>query len=202
MEKCKERIRLIILVLLVVAIFLTGGFRLMQFQVVNGAEYAAQANRLTTSRTEIKAARGEIVDRYGRPLVTNKVGFNIIFYRSFMPKGEENEIISGLIDLLEKSGVEWIDECPITKTTPYQFIEGMDDEVAKMKKLLRLNTYATAQNCMDELIKQAEIEGYDEERTRLIAGVRYQMLRTEFSLYNNYTFAEDVPLHWLQRSRN
>lgn len=193
MEKCKERIRLIILVLLVVAIFLTGGFRLMQFQVVNGAEYAAQANRLTTSRTEIKAARGEIVDRYGRPLVTNKVGFNIIFYRSFMPKGEENEIISGLIDLLEKSGVEWIDECPITKTTPYQFIKGMDDEVAKMKKLLRLNTYATAQNCMDELIKQAEIEGYDEERTRLIAGVRYQMLRTEFSLYNNYTFAEDVP---------
>ena len=105
MEKSKERIRLIILSLLVIAIFMTGSLRLMQFQVVNGATFREEANKLTVSQTVIKAARGEIVDRYGRPLATNKVGFNIVFDRAFLPKGEENQIISDLIDLMEKSGV-------------------------------------------------------------------------------------------------
>ena len=193
MEKAKERIRLIILCILVLAVFLTSAFRLMQFQVVHGADFYEESNRKTASRTEIKAARGEIVDRYGRPLAINKVGFNIVFYRAFLPKGEENTIISDLIDLLKKSGIAWVDECPITQTEPYAFIEGMESETAALKKKLRLNTYATAQNCIDEMIKQFEIKEYDKEKTRLIAGVRYQMLVTEFSLSNNYTFAEDIP---------
>ena len=44
---------------------------------------------------------------------------------------------------------------------------------------------------MDEMVKQFEIK--EKEKVRLIAGVRYQMLLAEFSLNNNYTFAEDVP---------
>ncbi len=195
MEKSKERIRLIILCLLVVAIFMTGSVRLMQFQVVNGATFREEANKLTVSQTVIKAARGEIVDRYGRPLVTNKVGFNVVFDRAFLPKGEENQIISELLDLMEKSGVEWIDELSITKTAPYAFIEGMDTETKRLKsKILRLNTYATAQNCMDELINKYEITGFDAEKTRQIAGVRYQMALSDFSVYNRYTFAEDIPV--------
>ncbi len=195
MEKSKERIRLIILSLLVIAIFMTGSLRLMQFQVVNGATFREEANKLTVSQTVIKAARGEIVDRYGRPLATNKVGFNIVFDRAFLPKGEENQIISELIDLMEKSGVDWIDELPISETEPYSFIEGMESEIKTMKsKYLRLNTYATAQNCMDELISKYKITGFDAKKTRQIAGVRYQMALSDFSVYNRYTFAEDIPV--------
>ena len=82
MEKSKERLRLIVLVLLIVAVFLTSSFRLMEFQVVNGASYREDANNITVSKTTITAARGEIVDRYGRPLAINKVGFNIVFDRA------------------------------------------------------------------------------------------------------------------------
>ena len=165
MEKSKERLRLIVLVLLIVAVFLTSSFRLMEFQVVNGASFREDANNITVSKTTITAARGEIVDRYGRPLAINKVGFNIVFDRAFMPKGEENAIISRLIDLLEKSGVEWVDELPITAAKPYTFLEGKDQEIKTMKsrEYLRLNTYATAQDCMDALIQKFEIAGYDEK---------------------------------------
>ncbi len=193
MSRSKERIRLIILSLLVLALFIIGSFRLMQYQVVNGEEFALEANKTSASTTVIKAARGEIVDRYGRPLVTNKVGFNIVFYRAFLPQEEQNRIISDLIDLLENSGVSWNDDCPISLTAPYRYLDGTETDTAKMKSILRLNTYATAQNCMDEMIQQFQIEGYDAKKTRLIAGVRYQMVRSDFSLYNNYTFAEDIP---------
>ena len=47
MEKSKERLRLIVLVLLIVAVFLTSSFRLMEFQVVNGASYREDANNIT-----------------------------------------------------------------------------------------------------------------------------------------------------------
>ena len=44
----------------------------VSLQVINGAAYHEQAqNRLTSSST-VSASRGEIVDRYGRPLVTNE----------------------------------------------------------------------------------------------------------------------------------
>lgn len=194
MEKSKERIRLIILVVLIAAIFVTGSLRLMQFQVVNGASYREEANKLIVSTTPIKSARGEIVDRYGRPLATNKVGFNIVFDRAFMPSGQENEIISKLIDLMEKSGVTWIDELPISETQPYTFVDGMETQVIKLQQKLRLNTYATAQNCMDALISEYKIEGYDQKKTRQLAGVRYQMMVSQFSVYNRYTFAEDIPV--------
>ena len=46
-------------------------------RVINGAAYHEQAqNRLTSSST-VSASRGEIVDRYGRPLVTNESVYSL-----------------------------------------------------------------------------------------------------------------------------
>ena len=43
-------------------------YRLLQVQIVNGEEYAQMARQSTVREQVITAARGEIVDRYGRPL--------------------------------------------------------------------------------------------------------------------------------------
>ncbi len=188
-----NRVRLILLAALVFTAFLLSCVRLMQYQIVEGATYRETANKKTISTVSVKAARGEIVDRYGRPLAINKVAFNIVFDRVFMPEGRENEIIASLIDLMEDSGEEWVDELPITDQKPYQFEEGRDQaDITRAKKTLGLNTYATAQNCIDELIDKYEIKGYSEEKTRQIAGVRFSMLQAEFSPFVRYTFAEDI----------
>ena len=42
--------------------------RLMQMQLVDGESYVAQLTRGTTEDQVLTAARGEILDRYGRPL--------------------------------------------------------------------------------------------------------------------------------------
>lgn len=188
-----NRVRLIILSAVVCVAFILSCVRLMQYQIVEGATYREAANRKTISTVSVKAPRGEIVDRYGRPLAINKVAFNIIFDRVFMPEGEENSIIVSLIQLMEQSGEDWVDELPITDTKPYQFEEGEDEaDINRAKSTLGLNTYATAENCMDELIERYEITGYDDETTRKIAGVRFSMLQADFSPYVQYTFAEDI----------
>lgn len=52
--------------------------------------------------------------------------------------------------------------------------------------------YATADNCMAELVKRYSLENYSAEEQRRIAGVRYEMEVREFALKNPFTFSDDV----------
>jgi transcriptional regulator with XRE-family HTH domain len=58
---------------------------------------------------------------------------------------------------------------------------------------LNLNVYATAENCIDKLISDYEIdEKYTDEEKRIIAGMRYQMIDKDFSYSNDLLLAEGV----------
>ncbi|MEG2597111.1 MAG: penicillin-binding transpeptidase domain-containing protein, partial [Oscillospiraceae bacterium] len=62
-------------------------------------------------------------------------------------------------------------------------------------KKLELNVYATAENCMYYLKDIFKIENYDDKTARKIAGVRYGMVLSDFSIDNSqYVFAPDVPI--------
>ena len=62
----------------------------------------------------------------------------------------------------------------------------------KLKALLRMAEYATADNCMAELVKRYALESYSTEEQRRIAGVRYEMEIREFALKNPFVFSDDV----------
>lgn len=69
------------------------------------------------------------------------------------------------------------------------------DEAAvnQMIGLLKLNVYATPDNCIDKLIADYEIsDRYSPEEQRIIAGMRYEMLISDFSYSNALTLAKDV----------
>lgn len=162
----------------------------------------ANAGTLGAYTTTVDAARGEILDRNGAPLVTNRQGNSITFNATAFPKDQEkrNEIIVSLVQLCDANGVEYIDKLPIKvskKTGKYVFRK--KDENAgyikwlKSKEILNLNEYATAENCMDALIKKYGLEAYSKEDARSLASVQVEMLRNTFNTSYPYTFAEDVP---------
>ena len=79
------------------------------------------------------------------------------------------------------------------KSKPYTYLEGKDSLISKLKKNLRLNAYATPENCMDKLIEMYEIsDKYTDEEVRTLAGIRYEMLFTQFAVGNRYTLAKVV----------
>ena len=125
----KKRSRTIIMIVLAVSIILFYYYRLMQLQIVNGDYYSALAQRSISSRVAIPAARGEILDRFGRPIAVNTTGYTICFRRNFMEYGDENRIILDLSALLTSTGEEWNDSLPITKVSPYNFEEGKEEQV-------------------------------------------------------------------------
>lgn len=192
------RIRLAVLVLLVITVFVLCTMRLMDYQVVKGDDFAKAAQTKAETYETIKASRGEITDRYGRPLVTNKLALNLELDRSaFSGETEEqnakvNKVILDLTNILSESGEEWIDTFPITKEKPYEFIGDADTDIAKLKKALKVQDYASAEDCIQVIINTYNIDGYSEEETRRIAGIRAQMIVSDWGENNPYLFAEDV----------
>ena len=68
-------------------------FRLADLQVAKGEQYY-QKQKAGTSRTQvIKAARGEIVDRNGKPLTVNQATYSITFDKALEQRGETNNTI-------------------------------------------------------------------------------------------------------------
>ena len=204
MKKKEELIRFIILGSVVGFIFILFFHQLTLLQIAQGGEYKIQATAGSVTKRYIPAVRGEIVDRYGRPFTTNRVGYDIVLDKTYLPRGKENEILVTLINIMEDLGQGWNDNLPITMTVPFVF-DGSPEEVAQLKKELNVGEFATAEECLHWLadekfysiaiydpVTDKQIGEYDAETTRKLAGIRYEMIQNAFSHQNVYVFANDV----------
>lgn len=191
--------RFIAIITVFVCLFLVFCIRLVNIQVVNGEKYA-KTSTASTSSTTVKATRGQILDRNGTVLVGNRQGNEIIFnastFPSFSEQDKRNEIILSLVNLFEDNGAAWINELPITLDAGgnYQFIEDRESDITKLKSrdMLHLNKYATADDCMQEIIERYSLESYSKADTLKIASVVCNMKMNTFNTANPYTFAQDV----------
>lgn len=188
--KRRQNPRIITLIALMLAVFMVFGFRAANFQVVTAGDFSLKNAHLTAITTKITATRGEIVDRYGRPIATNRDGYSIVFNSAYMKKAQYNEAIKSLTDLLILYEHEWTDNLPMSMTAPYEFTD--EANAKRLKTKLGLNDYATAQNCYDEMVSKYKLESYNEKDKRTLMGVRYSMERADFSVSNPFTFAEDI----------
>ena len=207
MNPTTQRIRNIVLTALFCAIFVLFGLRLVKLQIVEHDHYIQLSNLQTPVTQTVPAARGEIVDRYGRPMVTNHTGFNVVIDRSFLPKGEENNVILHLAQLMHTAGESWIDNLPMEKTQPFAFLPANEgdttrqSDIARLKKHLNLGNYASADDVWHWLKDRYRLEegDYTPEEQRIIAGVRYEMEQRGFSRRTRYTFAEDITVSTMAR---
>lgn len=203
LRQISEFLRSSFLVLLVLASASLAVYRLVKLQIV-AAEEEAQTQRVSESiyTQVIPAARGEIVDCNGEVIVGNKIGYSLIIEKAYFPNDnqEGNKVILGCIKLLKEAHYDWNDTMPISKSAPYVFLKDRENDIAAMKKNLRLNQYATAENCIDKLISDYEIsESCSEQERRSIAGIRYEMLLRSFSMSNVFYLSDDIDLRTVTR---
>jgi len=197
------------LALIMVLITLFGfAFELYDIQITNKEYYAAQNNTVKTYKVPLEAARGEIVDRNGNPLVFNRQGNSIVLNAAYFPSGKENDkrnkIVYNLIKLFNKNKEEYVHNLPLKlKGDKVVFFTEKDDEnyenaiaTMKHKDMFNLQDYATAQNCFDAMVEKYELESYVEKYGKAtaleIGNIRYELTRLLFSVSNPVTIAADV----------
>lgn len=195
--KAKVTLRSFALVGIVVGILAVYTLRLIDWQILNGADTRQKADSTSASIVAMDAARGEIVDAAGNPLAANKTGYAIRFERPYMTRGTENETIRLLTNLLNSRSEEWTDELPIwvNPADQYEFLPDSDREVERLKgkDFADLNSYATADDCMNALIEKYGIDAALPKREiRNIASVRYGMTKSGFNASTPYIFAPDI----------
>lgn len=191
-----SRHRFVIVFALIAFIFFIFLANLFSIQVIgNNEEDNSAVSSITVS---VPGIRGEIYDRNGYPLVTNKQVNKIIFnYLSFPTNYDErNKIIIELIRMFDKNNIEWNDNLPIeiTKNGKLKFSEDKENEVSYLKSeaFLDLNYYATVENCFDALSEKYNLSSYSLKEARDIASVYYSMVKKGFNAGRDYEFASDV----------
>lgn len=192
--------RSLVAIILVFAMVFGFGSVLYNIQIKNHEFYSAQNNAVKTYKVPIEPARGEIVDRNGNSLVTNRQGNSIILDAAYFPSKNDNEqrntIILNLIRLFEKNGEEYINNLPLKAFGEKIYFdtefEEKDIKLMKSKNMLNLQSYATAQNCFDAMVEKYGLENYDVDTALKIGAIRYELTRLVFSIENPVAIATDV----------
>ena len=192
-----RRVSALLAVLLVVLCVYS--VRLFQIQIVQGDEYAKLANESYKTSISISASRGEILDCNQIPLVSNRTSYAVTLDYNYFPHGKseenlkaQNDCLLELVELLQKEGEEWNDTLPISEAAPYTFDEDRKVGVEKLKSNLRMASYATAEQCLNQLVENFGLASYTEQQRRILAGIHYEMDTAGFSATVPYTLASDV----------
>jgi len=200
MDKIIKPWRLAIIVIFVLSLMTVFLITLYRLQIIEGAKYYEQSeNSIVTTKT-IAAARGNILDRYGRILISNKICNNItINSDQLFEQPDPNAIILELVQDVKDSGNTYSDTLPITKETPFEYVSDMTD-----LQRTRLNAYLKA-NKLPESTTAVELmaffrnafkidDNYTSEQMRTIAGVRYEIKIRYVINTSDYIFSQNVSM--------
>lgn len=161
-------------------------------------------SNLTVRTLTVKALRGEIFDRNGKPLVSNEYTYNVYLDSGSFPKTNYaiNQELISLIDIL-KDSIE-TDYFPIQKTEENIEYKTLESNSQKEKSFLKmLDRYALPRDT-----EAADFVNYLEKRYSLVdskgkltvkeeyyipvMAVRYESERLNFSSLNPFTVAYDI----------
>ena len=206
MEGLKLNIRIGILAAITIIMSFVAAARLYELQIVKGDSYYRQSEKKITRSVEVEANRGEILDRYGRKLVTSRLSYNISFDWTIMPEERRNEIIVNMIRLCGEKGVSYTNTLPIAYDgNDYAYSSQKDSvEAKRFAKYLKALGWPENLTAADVVAKQREEYGVDPtmsaKEALALCGVRYELdLRSARIGLNipSYVFCEDVNITFI-----
>ena len=175
--------------------------RLLYMQTGNREQFDSVVNASNYKAGKIRAQRGEIYDRNGKKLVSNRISYNVEINRTTLKNGASAEILTKLINLLDEHSIELPDYCPLTLTYPYQLDPDYifdDAKVKSFEKFLKLHEIDKSEVSGTDFYEyMTDIYGIpvdiaETELGRKITAIRYDMEVNDFSSTNPYVLLYDI----------
>lgn len=199
MQKMVKPIRLVVLAVVFVLLLGVYFVALYKLQIIGGREYYAVGETETKEDITIAAARGNILDRYGRLLVSNSLCNNLsINVTELFSQDDPNAVILELCSTVERFGDTYTDTLPITKAPPFEFTEMDTLQKSMLDAWLKANEMPLDSSAVEILAamrtRYSVGSEYNAEDARRIVGVRYE-INDRFNINTTpYIFAEDVSM--------
>ena len=195
-----------ILLMLLLSVYLVFLYKL---QIIEGEDYYNQSNEIKTEERRVTASRGNILDRYGRVLVSNKECYNLTIDTAKLFASEDpNSTILELIEMVEQFGDTYTDDLPITTDPPFEYDPNMtdiqrtmleayfkDETRVKEFKAAGISEYPSAVELLSYMRTRYNIDNsYSAEEMRKIAGLRYS-INVRYSINTaDYVFVQDASM--------
>ncbi len=201
MHKAKYRFAILNIMAVIMLLMIT--VRLFSMQIIDGEMYVRTASSRASTGVVTKAARGDILDKYGNVLVTNKSGYSVRLKKTSSDNAVVNATVADVIDILKDTEDTVINSLPVTLEPPYkfEFRDRNDNGSTKdeKKQWFQNNKHEeiTSKMTADEVVRTyCDIYGiggdYRSEEVRNILSVRYEADVKQYSAVTPVTIAEDI----------
>ena len=209
MNRLVKPTRLVLLALLTAALLVVYAAALYKLQIVEGENYYNQSRNSNVTEEIIRAKRGDILDRYGRLLVSSRSCNNLILNSDelFSDKVEDpNAVLLALVRLVQETGNRYSDELPITMDSPFLYDEHMSDQDrARLEQYLDDKDWDKSMSAVELMAKFRERysidNSYNSEEMRIIAGIRYALNMHYVVKTSDYIFVEDASMELITKIR-
>ncbi len=206
MDKRREFFRVAALVVLLGAVLACFFYLLYDLQVNRQAEFQARMVKAVGRSETVPAARGEITDRYGRPMVTNRVVYQVTLNTSLMGE-DRDDILLELMEVARDSGITWPDTLPLDREAPYALDwDRAGSGARKNYQALAEELDWTGEDSaaiLAQLRKTYKLsDDLSDGQVRDLGGVLYELsLRAEEITWSEYVFAQDVDIDFISTVR-
>ena len=173
-------------------------YRLIQLQVVL-PENSDTPTGTFSYDTRVTAARGEILDRNGIVLVSNRASYNVIIINyALFNSSNPNESLRQLVRLCREREIDYAEHLPITRQKPFEYTTSELNETwtGHFRAFLKQNNW-DADVSAAQLIKLMRARfhipnDWSDEDVRGVLGLRYELDLRSYTSLSTYTLLTDV----------
>ena len=191
------RVKILILAVAVVLVFFA--FKLYDLQIVKTGGNKDNTSTFTT-RTRVKASRGDLLDTNGNPLTENRASYDLVLnHYVLLTANGTNDYLYQLVMRCQEAGIEYNENFPVSMERP--FVYTLDDYNSAWQGYFQtylaskeLDSDITAPLLVKRLRDRYKIPAtWPEEIARKVVGLRYEMdLRGCVGSLSNHVFLSDV----------
>lgn len=199
MERINKRRAVIVLVLFAIVL----GFFALKLYDLQIIETGGNTNNETTftSLTRVKAARGDILDKNGNLLVSNRASYDLnINHYVLLNASGTNENLLRLVKRCEEKGIEYTEHFPISQERPFTYTLNEQNAIWQdhfqtyLEYMGGLDSDITAPLLVDKLRDKYDIPAeWTDDEARKVIGILYEMtLRKCVSSLPVFVFLADA----------
>jgi len=192
--------RLFLLLLIVIGLFYTLVQAVFQLTIVQGEQLANEFELSVIRDVSTEGQRGNIYDRNGVPLATNKTAYNVLLNDS-IDVTDKNAMINEVVHIIKRNGDTIVSDLPFKVTREGIDFLGTDSEIQEFKKnifsrrklkkeQMAMSTFEVCRYMQEKLFQIPPT--YTQEETLDICIVRYAQYIKRFSKYRPEIIAYNI----------
>ncbi|MEG0221216.1 MAG: penicillin-binding protein 2 [Clostridia bacterium] len=186
-EKLEDRFLVLYAVIIICTLILLSS--LFNMQIINGKEYRENSSKRILRQETVEAPRGEIYDRNGILLASNKLSFDVEIYKVAVGETNINDTISRIIRITEANKDKVLNTFPIENDV---FTFTSKEAEISWKKDFKIPENAAVEDVYDAFRKLYKLSMQDIEHEKKVIALRYTAGIQGYSYFKSAKIAQDI----------